>query len=59
VPRVRAVAGLELCIAFFCAIGAAVGGIAGPLYFGKLIENATASKDITGLSRPATTWAPP
>jgi MFS family permease len=39
-----------LCIAFFYAIGTATGGIAGPLYFGKLIDNATASKDITGLA---------
>jgi MFS family permease len=39
-----------LCIAFFYAIGTAAGGIAGPLYFGKLIDNATASKDITGLA---------
>jgi MFS family permease len=36
-----------LCIAFFYAIGTAVGGITGPLLFGKLIENATADKDIT------------
>jgi MFS family permease len=36
-----------LCIAFFYAIGTAVGGISGPLLFGKLIENATADKDIT------------
>ncbi|MEJ7628975.1 MAG: MFS transporter [Nocardioidaceae bacterium] len=39
-----------LCIAFFYAIGTAAGGIAGPLYFGKLIDDATASKDITGLA---------
>ncbi|CAA9379161.1 MAG: Uncharacterized MFS-type transporter Saci_1521 [uncultured Nocardioidaceae bacterium] len=39
-----------LCIAFFYAIGTAAGGIAGPLYFGKLIEDATASGDITGLA---------
>jgi len=39
-----------LCIAFFYAIGTAAGGIAGPLYFAKLIDNATASKDITGLA---------
>ena len=39
-----------LCIAFFYAIGTAAGGIAGPLYFGKLIDNATASQDITGLA---------
>ena len=36
-----------LCIAFFYAIGTAVGGISGPLLFGALIENASASKDIT------------
>jgi MFS family permease len=30
-----------LCIAFFYAIGTAAGGIAGPLLFGKLIDNAT------------------
>jgi MFS family permease len=36
-----------LCIAFFYAIGTAVGGITGPLYFGKLIENAD---DITGIA---------
>jgi MFS family permease len=39
-----------LCIAFFYAIGTAAGGIAGPLYFGRLIDNATAAKDITGLA---------
>ncbi len=39
-----------LCIAFFYAIGTAAGGIAGPLYFAKLIDDATASKDITGLA---------
>ena len=39
-----------LCIAFFYAIGTAAGGIAGPLYFGRLIENATASGDITGIA---------
>jgi MFS family permease len=39
-----------LCIAFFYAIGTAVGGITGPLYFGSLIENATASGDITGIA---------
>jgi MFS family permease len=31
-----------LCIAFFYAIGTAAGGIAGPLLFGKLIDDATA-----------------
>ena len=30
-----------LCIAFFYAVGTAAGGIAGPLLFGKLIEDAT------------------
>src|SRR6476661_950380 len=39
-----------LCIAFFYAIGTAAGGITGPLLFGKLIDNASASKDITGLA---------
>jgi MFS family permease len=39
-----------LCIAFFYAIGTAAGGIAGPLLFGKLIENASASKDITQIA---------
>jgi MFS family permease len=39
-----------LCIAFFYAIGTAVGGISGPLYFGKLIDNASADKDITGIA---------
>ncbi len=39
-----------LCIAFFYAVGTAVGGITGPLYFGKLIDNATASGDITGIA---------
>ena len=39
-----------LCIAFFYAIGTAVGGITGPLYFGNLIDNATASGDITGIA---------
>ncbi|KRE52824.1 MFS transporter [Phycicoccus sp. Soil748] len=39
-----------LCIAFFYAIGTAAGGISGPLLFGKLIDNASASKDITGLA---------
>ena len=39
-----------LCIAFFYAIGTAAGGIAGPLLFGKLIEDATAGgKDITAI----------
>ena len=39
-----------LCIAFFYAIGTAVGGITGPLLFGKLIDNASAGKDITGIA---------
>ena len=39
-----------LCIAFFYAIGTAVGGITGPLLFGKLIQNASASGDITGIA---------
>ena len=34
-----------LCIAFFYAIGTAVGGIAGPLLFGKLIQNAVDGGD--------------
>jgi MFS family permease len=36
-----------LCIAFFYAIGTAAGGIAGPLLFGALIDNASSSGDIT------------
>ena len=39
-----------LCIAFFYAIGTAVGGITGPLLFGKLIDDASASGDITGIA---------
>jgi len=39
-----------LCIAFFYAIGTAAGGISGPLFFGWLINNATASKDITQIA---------
>ena len=39
-----------LCIAFFYAIGTAAGGIAGPLYFGDLIDKATASGDIAGIA---------
>jgi MFS family permease len=39
-----------LCIAFFYAIGTAVGGISGPLLFGALINNASASKDITAIA---------
>ena len=39
-----------LCIAFFYAIGTAVGGITGPLLFGALIENAAGSGDITKIA---------
>ncbi len=39
-----------LCIAFFYALGTAVGGISGPLLFGKLIDDASASGDITGIA---------
>ncbi len=39
-----------LCIAFFYAIGTAVGGISGPLLFGNLIDNASSSGDITGIA---------
>ena len=39
-----------LCIAFFYAIGTAAGGISGPLLFGSLIDNASASKDITQIA---------
>ena len=39
-----------LCIAFFYAIGTAVGGISGPLLFGKLIDDASAVKDITAIA---------
>lgn len=39
-----------LCIAFFYAIGTAAGGISGPLFFGWLIDRASASGDITGLA---------
>ena len=39
-----------LCIAFFYAIGTAAGGISGPLLFGKLIDSASASGDITGIA---------
>ncbi len=35
-----------LCIAFFYAIGTAVGGISGPLLFGKLIDGADSITDI-------------
>ena len=39
-----------LCIAFFYAIGTAAGGISGPLLFGKLIDDASADKDITAIA---------
>ena len=39
-----------MCIAFFYAIGTAAGGISGPLLFGKLIEDASADKDITQIA---------
>ena len=39
-----------LCIAFFYAIGTAAGGISGPLFFGWLINNASADKDITQIA---------
>ena len=39
-----------LCIAFFYAVGTAIGGISGPLLFGKLIESASADKDITQIA---------
>jgi MFS family permease len=39
-----------LCIAFFYAVGTAVGGITGPLYFGHLIDSATAGGDISGIA---------
>jgi MFS family permease len=39
-----------LCIAFFYAIGTAIGGISGPLLFGKLLDNASADKDITTIA---------
>ena len=39
-----------LCIAFFYAIGTAVGGISGPLLFGALIDHSSATKDITGIA---------
>jgi MFS family permease len=39
-----------LCIAFFYAIGTAAGGIAGPLLFGRLIDSASASGDITKIA---------
>ncbi|TIC84051.1 MFS transporter [Nocardioides sp. GY 10127] len=39
-----------LCIAFFYAVGTAVGGISGPLLFGWLIDRASATGDISGIS---------
>ncbi len=39
-----------MCIAFFYAVGTAIGGIAGPLYFGRLIDNATESKNIAEIA---------
>jgi MFS family permease len=39
-----------LCIAFFYAIGTAAGGISGPLFFGHLIDKASADKDITAIA---------
>lgn len=39
-----------LCIAFFYAIGTAVGGITGPLLFGRLIESASSADDISGVA---------
>jgi hypothetical protein len=39
-----------LCIAFFYAVGTAIGGIAGPLLFGRLIDDATGAKDITQIA---------
>lgn len=39
-----------LCIAFFYAIGTAVGGISGPLLFGALVDSASKTKDITGIA---------
>jgi MFS family permease len=39
-----------LCIAFFYAVGTALGGITGPLLFGKLLDNASADKDITTIA---------
>ena len=47
-----------LCIAFFYAIGTAAGGIAGPLLFGWLIENASRQRGHHARSRSATTSAP-
>ncbi len=39
-----------LCIAFFYAIGTAVGGITGPLFFGWLIDRASESGDISKIA---------
>lgn len=39
-----------LCIAFFYAIGTAAGGISGPLFFGWLIDRASAEGDITHIA---------
>jgi MFS family permease len=39
-----------LCIAFFYAVGTAVGGITGPLLFGRLIESASEAGDIGGIA---------
>jgi len=39
-----------LCIAFFYAVGTAAGGVAGPLLFGSLIENASGLGDITKIA---------
>jgi MFS family permease len=39
-----------LCIAFFYAVGTAVGGITGPLLFGALIDHASAAGDITAIA---------
>jgi MFS family permease len=39
-----------LCIAFFYAIGTAAGGISGPLFFGWLIDHASASGDISKIA---------
>lgn len=39
-----------LCIAFAYAMEPRAGGITGPLLFDRLIENASASGDITGIA---------
>jgi len=39
-----------LCIAFFYAVGTAIGGITGPLFFGRLIDSASGRHDITGIA---------